>query len=186
MQERLVNKVESASASIIMGLYVLIIGGLIIATCLPMEGMMGDTGFFLSIIIGSVVAFIGLIIMFGGKTVLCITDKRVYGKTIFGKRVDLPLDSISAVGLTSSFFGGISISSSSGRITFYYIPCREEIYKELGDLLVDRQTTKGNTSSSGGAHISNTDELKKYKELLDNEVITQEEFEAKKKQLLGL
>ena len=33
---------------------------------------------------------------------------------------------------------------------------------------------------------SNADELKKYKELLDGGVITQEEFDAKKKQLLGL
>lgn len=36
------------------------------------------------------------------------------------------------------------------------------------------------------APISNADELWKYKELLDSGVITQEEFEAKKKQLLGL
>ena len=33
---------------------------------------------------------------------------------------------------------------------------------------------------------SRADELKKFKELLDNGVITQEEFDAKKKQLLGL
>ena len=33
---------------------------------------------------------------------------------------------------------------------------------------------------------SHADELKKYKELLDSGVISQEEFEAKKKQLLGL
>ena len=33
---------------------------------------------------------------------------------------------------------------------------------------------------------SNLDELKKYKELLDSGVISQEEFDAKKKQLLGL
>ncbi len=33
---------------------------------------------------------------------------------------------------------------------------------------------------------SATDELKKYKELLDSGVISQEEFDAKKKQLLGL
>lgn len=33
---------------------------------------------------------------------------------------------------------------------------------------------------------STTDELKKYKDLLDTGVITQEEFDAKKKQLLGL
>lgn len=34
--------------------------------------------------------------------------------------------------------------------------------------------------------ISVADELKKYKELLDSGIITQEEFDAKKKQLLGL
>ncbi|MBR3588760.1 MAG: SHOCT domain-containing protein [Clostridia bacterium] len=33
---------------------------------------------------------------------------------------------------------------------------------------------------------SEADELKKYKDLLDNGVITQEEFDAKKKQLLNL
>jgi predicted Zn-dependent peptidase len=33
---------------------------------------------------------------------------------------------------------------------------------------------------------SSADELKKYKELLDQGIITQEEFDAKKKQLLGL
>lgn len=35
-------------------------------------------------------------------------------------------------------------------------------------------------------HISSADEIMKYKELLDNNIITDEEFEAKKKQLLGL
>ena len=35
-------------------------------------------------------------------------------------------------------------------------------------------------------NVSTADELKKYKELLYNNIITQEEFDAKKKQLLGL
>ena len=34
--------------------------------------------------------------------------------------------------------------------------------------------------------LSSADEIKKYKELLDSGIITQEEFDAKKKQLLGL
>jgi len=37
-----------------------------------------------------------------------------------------------------------------------------------------------------GSAISSADELKKFKELLDYGIITQEEFDAKKKQLLGL
>lgn len=42
-----------------------------------------------------------------------------------------------------------------------------------------RQSTSQNT-------VSSADELRKFKELLDSGVITQEEFDAKKKQLLGL
>lgn len=34
--------------------------------------------------------------------------------------------------------------------------------------------------------VSNAEELKKYKELLDSDIITQEEFDAKKTQLMGL
>ena len=33
---------------------------------------------------------------------------------------------------------------------------------------------------------SNADELKKYKKLLDDGIISQEEFDAKKKQILGI
>ena len=45
-----------------------------------------------------------------------------------------------------------------------------------------RTAANGNSNSA----VSSADELKKYKELLDSGVITQEEFDAKKKQLLGL
>ena len=40
--------------------------------------------------------------------------------------------------------------------------------------------------TSPAAAVSTADELKKYKELLDSGIITQEDFDAKKKQLLGL
>ena len=35
-------------------------------------------------------------------------------------------------------------------------------------------------------NVSPADELRKYKELLDDGIITQDEFDAKKKQILGL
>lgn len=41
-------------------------------------------------------------------------------------------------------------------------------------------------SAPASAPVSAADELKKFKELLDSGIITQEEFDAKKKQLLGL
>ena len=46
--------------------------------------------------------------------------------------------------------------------------------------------TGGATASTVVQQLSSADELKKFKELLDMGVITQEEFDAKKKQLLGL
>ena len=45
---------------------------------------------------------------------------------------------------------------------------------------------KQNAPTQVVAETSAADELKKFKELLDMGVITQEEFDAKKKQLLGL
>ena len=116
---------------------------------------------------------------------IVVTDKRVYGKASFGQRVDLPLDSISAVG--TGFLLGIDIGSSSGRIHFKLIENKDEIHSVLSKLLLERQKkeTKGTVVENVIA-TSNADELKKFKELLDDGIITQEEFDAKKKQLLGL
>ena len=47
-------------------------------------------------------------------------------------------------------------------------------------------STAGNSDNQAKATSENFDHIIKYKELLDAGVITQEEFEAKKKELLGL
>ena len=114
---------------------------------------------------------------------ITITNKRVYGKTYFGRSVDLPMDSISAVG--SSWLKGIAVSTSSGKVSFLFIEHSKEIHDLLRQLLIDRQDQK-NRSQNAGTFVNNADELKKYKELLDDGVITQEEFETKKKQLLNM
>ena len=115
---------------------------------------------------------------------IVVTDKRVYGRATFGKRVDLPIDSISAVG--TSALWGIDVGTSSGRIHFKLIKNKDEIHSELSKLLMERQHAEKTHNIQSTTSTSNADELKKYKELLDDGVITQEEFDAKKKQLLGL
>lgn len=115
---------------------------------------------------------------------LTVTDKRVYGDTSWGKRVDLPVDSISAV--ASSGMKGIAVATSSGRIVFKFIKNRDEVSRVIGDLLINRQNSKETAAPVATANTGNAEDLKKYKELLDMGVITQEEFDAKKKQLLGL
>ena len=118
------------------------------------------------------------------KTEMTITNKRVYGKAIFGKRVDLPVDSISAVG--TSMLKGIAVSTSSGKIKFLGINNRDEIHKVLSDLIIERQEKPVMNTIRQEVKQSDAEEIKRFKELYDQGIISQNEFEAKKKQLLGL
>ena len=54
----------------------------------------------------------------------------------------------------------------------------------IGVIIVGCRPEKNNSRNS--AKITEADEIKKYKELLDSGAITQEEYDSKKKQLLGL
>lgn len=54
----------------------------------------------------------------------------------------------------------------------------------IKSLIIDKK--KSEQVKSNSVDVSNADELKKYKELLDSGVITQEEFDTKKKQILGM
>ena len=116
------------------------------------------------------------------KTELTATDKRVFGKAIFGKRVDLPINQVSAISM--SLFKGIGVSTSSGTIKFLFCKNRDEVFDCISKIILDNQNKR--TIIQQEKPQSNADELKKYKDLLDSGVITQEEFDAKKKQLLGL
>lgn len=141
-----------------------------------------------SFIVGILICVLGIIEykMFS-KVSLIVTDKRVYGNSAFGNRVDLPIDMISAVGTT--ILKGIVVTTSSGAIKFMMIKNSEDIHSAISELLVERQSKSkdiAQTVIKQEVPQSNAEELKKYKDLLDSGVITQEEFNAKKKQLLGL
>ena len=128
----------------------------------------------------------GLIYLWLRSYELTVTDKRIYGKVAWGKRVDLPVDSVSATA-TFSLFKGVSVSTASGRIGFLVIKNADAIYKIISNLLIERQQEKVNATVVASApKTDEADQIKKYKDLLDSGVITQEEFDAKKKQLLGL
>ena len=135
---------------------------------------------------GIVLIIVGVVFYaWTSKCELTITNKRVYGKSGFGKRVDLPVDSVSAVGMC--WPKGITVATASGKVSFLGIQNRDEIHKCISDLLIHRQEKPVETTTiKQEIPQSNADELKKYKELLDSGIITQEEFDAKKKQLLGL
>jgi len=140
---------------------------------------------YISLAFTSISIFFFIFYWMTSKMEITVTDKYVTGKTYFGRSVDLPMDSISAVG--TSWFNGISVATASGLIKFLYIEKSKEIRKVLCDLLIERQKEKERAQAvPTSTAASPAEELKKYKELLDSGIITQEDFDAKKKQLLGL
>ena len=58
--------------------------------------------------------------------------------------------------------------------------------KEIKNFVEKAKEKATDTATTIIQQVSAADELKKYKDLLDAGIITQEEFDAKKKQLLGL
>ena len=65
---------------------------------------------------------------------------------------------------------------------FADIETAANVSNELTNAIEESKSTKNGVNNA----VSSADELKKFKDLLDMGVITQEEFDAKKKQLLGL
>jgi hypothetical protein len=130
-----------------------------------------------------------ILIMFlaTSKCELEITDKSAKGKTFFGKEVVLPMYMISAYS-TRKFLSTIVVATSSGVTKFALVKNYAEIGNVLSQKINERQenTVHQTTVNTPTSQASAMDDLKKLKDLLDAGIITQEEFDAKKKQLLGL
>lgn len=136
-------------------------------------------------VVGLLLLIIGVFVFWAfNGTGITVTDKRIYGVAKFGKRVDLPVDSITSIGV--GLFNSISIATASGQLVFGLLTNRNEVQEAISKLLVERQKKGTGTGIKQEIPQSAADELKKYKDLLDDGVISQEEFDAKKKQLLGL
>lgn len=108
------------------------------------------------------------------------------------KQLDSGLSSLVAA---TQMFGGLhtsgavhsSIAKNTSEQIIDYTRCPKCGSKDLRTLTSEEWAEEQRKASSPtSAPVSAADELKKFKELLDMGVITQEEFDAKKKQLLGL
>lgn len=123
-------------------------------------------------------------LLFGNREII-VTSKKVYGKTgLIRQKIELPLDSISSVG--EGAFSTVLVATSSGTIKFSFIKNSDEVFKAISKLLANRQDKKDNIDKSNKKEVDTVDEIKKYKKLLDDGIITQEEFDKKKKKLLDL
>lgn len=81
--------------------------------------------------------------------------------------------------------GGFAAASYDEN-TMFFKKKDSNIAEDIKSFLERKILEKGNGSTIIQTAASAADELKKFKELLDMGVISQEEFDAKKNQLLGL
>lgn len=140
-------------------------------------------GYIYPIVIGGILLPQGVGGLFGEITV---TDKRVYGTAGIHRRVDLPIHAISAV--SSASFSTITVSTSSGVIKFRLMEDRNAVVAQITELLANQTARAVYGQAAPAPVVANTDaeDIAKFKKLLDDGAITQEEYDAKKKQLLGL
>lgn len=77
-------------------------------------------------------------------------------------------------------------NNDENTVTFFNASCNQialNIKSYIEDIIVNKPNSQNTIIQQS---YSGADELKKYKDLLDDGVISQEEFDAKKKQILGL
>lgn len=149
----------------------------------------GETGYLLMFIASCLFFVAGIIGIFffwaHSKCSITVTENNVKGKTLFGKEVVLPMYMVSAYS-TRKFLSTITVATSSGITKFALIKNYHEIGTVLSQMINTRQEKTVNQTNSTATPSNAMDDMVKLKNLLDQGVITQEEFEIKKKQILGL
>ena len=137
------------------------------------------------IMLGVVALIVGIIMKTNTeKCEITVTNEAISGKLPHGKTVHIPLNQITAIKRSS--FNGVSITSIGNVSNFHCIENREEVMKAIAYLLANPQQSSAQTASPTSANDGEAEQLKRLKDLLDDGVLTQEEFDAKKKQVLGL
>ncbi len=119
-----------------------------------------------------------------------VSETKIVASYGLKSQISLPIDSINSVTLNSKLLSEIGFNCAVKTYKIAYIENRKEIFDIVNTLISEMSVDKKSSNfSSVSRQSENTDiemELKKFKSLLDNNLISQEEYEAKKKQLLNL
>ena len=136
--------------------------------CMFVSGILG-------IIVSILCFYLAWVLANSDKQILTVTPHRVYTK-LKQQTKEIPIDKISSIEKRGSY--SMKIKSSSGTVNINYCSNRDEVANAITNLMNNRKANKDVEDIA----IS----LRMYQELLKEGTITQEEFDAKKKQLLGL
>ena len=131
-----------------------------------------------------------------GNSAIAVTNNRVvfagttsdFIKTVSTFSLELDrIESVDAEAGTLAYTMWITTAGNKIKCTYAGITVGGQGQKIINDFdNAIRKARSAKEQASVAPQVSVTDELKKFKELLDLDIITQEEFDAKKKQLLGL
>jgi len=134
------------------------------------------------------------------NTVLAVlTQKRIVfvdkGLMYGIKTTEIPLDKITQVSYSKALMSGkLSIKNGDHDTTLEimekkYAPIMAEKIKEYSEAYkhaLHGHVENASAPISSVTELDGPDQIRKYKSLLDDEIITQQEFDAKKKQILGI
>ena len=123
--------------------------------------------------------------------VVVITNRRIFFcSSVLGDRTEkeINLDKIESID------SGYSVMLGSGQLRvkslteMLVIDSKTKVITEMANIVKSLISEINNVSNTvnNASNISTADEIRKYKELLDCGAITEEEFNAKKKELLNL
>lgn len=133
------------------------------------------------VILAAVIGVASALYLMDKKTELIIQKNAIIGKMSNGKTVQFLLRDIKSVETTKT--QGLKITGAGIKYEIHLIENGEELKSTIMGMLANVSKEKTVVAT---APVSDAKSIKEYKELLDSGIITQEEFEAKKKQLLGL
>lgn len=118
-----------------------------------------------------------------------VTDKRIIAHKIEGifknEKVEIPLSSISSINTTVKGLGAsieILASNNKASVEKLHIHIAQELKKLIDSLLHSTPTQTASTETPTDV----ADQIKKLADLRDAGILTEDEFNAKKQQLLGI
>ena len=139
-------------------------------------------GFLLALCVGGLIH--SIIYFTARNNQITLTNYKITGTYNRHLSLNIPIDSVSSV--SKGWMGSLCITCAGNKYNIIYVSNRDVFCSKLNELLNTRtqQALKGTPTVVNKQ--SNYEELTKLKQLLDSGIITQEEFNEKKKQLLGL
>ena len=124
--------------------------------------------------------------LFGGVGAIVggVTGGKKQKKIVTSMSIKITTKNMDAPTIYINFITGKTKTNSSIYKAATY--CAQETLSTLAQIVAQNEDAQPDPTQNPSSETGPADEIRKYKQLLDDGIITQEEFESKKKQLLNL